>query len=159
LVDLLDDDPGRFQPRVLRQVRMGVVDAETATAGSIAHADPGADAFRPKERAPGWNVGRFFEPERAAVEFVELPAIEEYRAILARRATVIAPDANVAVAAEEIRQSCDLFIQGLLYAEDVGCGRAQDGLQSALSDWPSELVPGHPGFGAMKDVPCNDTNY
>src|SRR5262249_12252278 len=145
-------------PRFLRQVRMGVVDAETPTAGSIAQADPGTDAFRPKERALGRNVGRFFEPERAAVEFVELPAIEEYPAILARRATVIAPDANVAVAAEEIRQSCDLFIQGLLYAEDVGRGRAQDGLQSTLSDWPSELVPGQTSFGAVKDVPGNNAN-
>ena len=105
----------------------------------------------PKSVCSGWKVGRLLQPERAAVKLFETPAIEEDRAEFSRRATIIPADPDVAVSREHIRQFGDLFVEGLLHAKDVGCGRPKHTSQEHLSapanriDSRSARVPCHEG--------------
>ena len=123
--DACEDDPGRLKPRRLGQVEMGVVHAEKSIALSIAQTDPCADPLGAEERTLGWNTARRLKPKRAALKLFESPAIEEDRTIFAPRATIIATEADAAVADEQFLKFGNLFVQGLLYAKDVGCRSAQ----------------------------------
>ena len=119
------DDPGRLQPRRLGQVEMGVVDAKKSAALAIAKPDPRADPFGPEESTLGWNGGRLFQPERAAVKLLETPRSKKTAQYSPAERPSSRPTPIWPCADEQIRQFGDLFVQGLLYAKDVGCGLAQ----------------------------------
>jgi hypothetical protein len=71
---------------------------------------------------------------------------------------VIPADTDATVSRQDLREESPLFLQGLLYAQDVGFYSGQGRLDRLLSLRPSVLCPGTPSLGSMKDIPCQNAN-
>ena len=124
--DPTEDDSGGPHAGLLRQVEVGVVDAEGTAGSAVVKPHPCADPFRTQSPWTRGKVGGLFEPERTLSDLLKTVAIEVDRAMLACRPAVVPSRSDSAVTRQGRLEEPHLPLKCLLDTQDIGPG-GQDG--------------------------------